>query len=404
MKRWLTLGLVLVSGSVVGQELGQPGPGSDPNTRGEIAQKSFEDQAKFQTEQFKHILAELKIQGEQLRLDSLRSRHDLFPKFFGFDFVEADPVLRSQLSLPDDEGLVVVSVTAGGMADQAGIKDKDLIIKINSQPVADVAKAQNLLVKPGNPTIDLYRAGKPVQISLTMPKRATYWIGVPVNPVDATLRSQLPALPAEAGLIVTDVVADSPAAKAGVQKNDILIRTEDDLLTSNEVLIDRIQKSAGKEIKLDLLRAGKIVTVNVTPVKRAAAEANFLPEYMNRLMRAPSGPIHSYHQVKPNSLGYEPAGDYLWFSTTPFKTDDIVRNPHKVNSVDRSNAHGPIFPPGFGRNWPTSPNIVPISPGIGATNARLEAEMNELTAKIEELRRAIDSMKSQKPADATPDK
>ena len=417
---WLAVGLMLVGGSTFAQNGSKTISEGKPLTRSKIAEKleeeakrlpEIEDRLRQTLQKFdeaqassheqlrktiqtridqKRALANPDIQGFKIRLQG-----DQFAKVYGFDFVAADPVLRSQLSLPEGEGLVVVTVTKEGLADQAGIKEKDLIAKINKQPVENVARAHELIAQADDRSVyfDLYRGGEPVHLTLLKPEGATpkvsYWIGVPVDSVDATLRSHLPTLPAEAGLIVTDVVADSPAAKAGVQKNDILIRTGDDLLTSNEVLIERIQKSEGKEIKLDLLRAGKVVTVSVTPSKRDLAEVQAFTDAQNQIKTFTMYGDRTI-QLRSSTL-YDP------------KTGDLIRNPHNVNPAEI------VITPGFtnrlrpGQRGPMPPLGRPSLPGIDVTNARLEAEMNELTDKIEDLRKTIDSMKNQKPANVTPD-
>src|SRR5690242_20634972 len=55
------------------------------------------------------------------------------------------------------------------------------------------------------------------------------WLGVSTEEAPDLLTSQL-GLQAGAGLLITYVAADSPAAKAGLQKNDVLVQLEDQLL------------------------------------------------------------------------------------------------------------------------------------------------------------------------------
>ena len=423
LTRWFTLGLMLAGGSVSGQVAVQSKSDGKPATEAEIVKKivAAEGQAReahqemIEARRKRHeelgVLSGTRVYRAQVlptrpgqkpnhttlnrfRVD-VRSQEDPFPKVYGLDFVEADPVLRSQLSLPEGEGLVVVTVTKEGLADQAEIKEKDLIAKINLKPVGDVAKAKEIIAQADDRAVklDLYRAGKPMRLTLTKPEgetpKTSYWIGVPVAPVDATLRSHLPTLPADAGLIVTDVVADSPAAKAGVQKNDILIRTGDDLLTSNEVLIERIQKSAGQEIKLGLLRAGQMLTVNITPGKRAATEVNdsdMLRQYTGQLFRPTPDPF------------------IILDKWSNLKTDDLVRNPHNVDSANPGDKPKGMSFSANGRTFTFEPPPgVFAAPSLVNANARLEQEMKELTGKIEALRRTIEDLKKNVPAAATPD-
>ena len=51
------------------------------------------------------------------------------------------------------------------------------------------------------------------------------WLGVGVEEASEALQSQLGLAP-RVGLLVTYVTSDSPAAKAGLEKNDVLVEFE----------------------------------------------------------------------------------------------------------------------------------------------------------------------------------
>ncbi len=91
------------------------------------------------------------------------------------------------------------------------------------------------------------------------------WIGVMCVPIDDALRAQLQLDEGE-GLLVRDVVADGPAAKAGVQQYDVLLSAADKPLTDVPTLSAVVEQ--GKPFTLELLRGGKKTTLNVTPADR----------------------------------------------------------------------------------------------------------------------------------------
>ncbi len=67
------------------------------------------------------------------------------------------------------------------------------------------------------------------------------------------------------GALVTDVQKDSPADKAGLKVNDIITAVEGDKVDAKRTLPYRlIPYNAGETVKLDVLRDGKIMTVEVT--------------------------------------------------------------------------------------------------------------------------------------------
>jgi len=96
-----------------------------------------------------------------------------------------------------------------------------------------------------------------------------YWIGLlgGAIPAESPLRAQLD-LPEQQGLIVVNVVPDSPAAKAGLKQYDILLRANDRDLHKMPELIDLVQTK--DPIKLDVLRKNKHEAITLTPEERPA--------------------------------------------------------------------------------------------------------------------------------------
>ena len=100
------------------------------------------------------------------------------------------------------------------------------------------------------------------------PQEPVYWIGLRGRSVeDAVLRTQL-QLAEGTGIAIEDVVPDSPAEKAGLRKHDIILRANDDMVDSMEVLQQQVQTGKDKPIELKILRLGKEETVTVTPAER----------------------------------------------------------------------------------------------------------------------------------------
>jgi hypothetical protein len=96
---------------------------------------------------------------------------------------------------------------------------------------------------------------------------STYWLGVEFLPVMPALRAQL-NLPDKQGLLVERVTAGSPAANAGVQRYDVLLRAGDERLAAPSDLIHALDASRGEKLKIELVRGGKPRTVDVVPALR----------------------------------------------------------------------------------------------------------------------------------------
>ena len=111
---------------------------------------------------------------------------------------------------------------------------------------------------PGNLNIQRFGGG------------SKYAIGVHCKPISDALRAHID-IEEGAGLVVTnEPVAGSPAATAGILQHDILIYADQNQLTKTNNLTEAIQAAAEENLPLSitLLRKGKEIGVELTPVKR----------------------------------------------------------------------------------------------------------------------------------------
>jgi membrane-associated protease RseP (regulator of RpoE activity) len=101
-----------------------------------------------------------------------------------------------------------------------------------------------------------------------------YWIGAECVEASDALRSQL-SLDKGRGLVVLDVVADSPAAKAGLKKHDVIVTVGEQPVGQASELVKAVDKAKESEVKLGILRAGKSESIAVKPEKRKATGNRF---------------------------------------------------------------------------------------------------------------------------------
>jgi hypothetical protein len=95
-----------------------------------------------------------------------------------------------------------------------------------------------------------------------------YHLGISVGRVPEVLDAQLDLK--GHGVVVNRVTSGSPADKAGIKANDIVLAAGDKPLKDPSDLARAASDSEGKEMTLKLVRAGKPMTVNVTPEKSDA--------------------------------------------------------------------------------------------------------------------------------------
>jgi membrane-associated protease RseP (regulator of RpoE activity) len=82
-----------------------------------------------------------------------------------------------------------------------------------------------------------------------------YWLGVKLRIDDQ-------------GIIVQEVVPDSPAAKAGFAQNDLIVMVNDKKVADVFDVLQAVEAAKDKEMKVEITRDGQPKTIAVTPAKR----------------------------------------------------------------------------------------------------------------------------------------
>ncbi len=93
----------------------------------------------------------------------------------------------------------------------------------------------------------------------------TYWIGIHGRSIEsAVLRTHL-QLAEDMGVVIEKIVDDSPAAKAGLRKHDILLRVNGDAVDNMRVLQSQVRASKEKPLELTIIRLGKQEKISLVP-------------------------------------------------------------------------------------------------------------------------------------------
>ncbi len=111
----------------------------------------------------------------------------------------------------------------------------------------------------------LITAGTGVRVHLnTLVAQTDSLIGVDAARVDDVLRSHL-GLAEGKGVLITGVTEEGPAAKAGIQKNDVLVSIADQEIAGPESLDKLLEPFAEKPVPITFIRSGHRQTATVTP-------------------------------------------------------------------------------------------------------------------------------------------
>ena len=159
--------------------------------------------------------------------------------YLGVGIEDLSGALAKKFDVPDTSGALVSEVTAGGPADKAGIKNGDVVRKLNGQTVEgrDQLTAMITNVNPGTEVkLDILRDGQPMTVRVKLGERpANLGVqagvgkaptegalrGVTVQNLTPALRDQL-GIPTDVrGVVVTEVDPSSPAAQT-LQQGDVI--------------------------------------------------------------------------------------------------------------------------------------------------------------------------------------
>jgi hypothetical protein len=271
-----------------------------------------------------------------------------------------------------------------------------------------------------------------------------YWLGIQVLPVPQAVRDQL-GISGKEGLLVEEVVPNSPAAKAGVAKHDVLLRAGEKSLREPRELVAVIEATKEGKIKLDLIHGGKPKTIEAAPAKRpkefarppAAVEARdweTMQQWLDRMYSGepgaagrPSMRFRFFHPgaIVPNEAfapasmpsdmsiviskqGDQPAdivvkqGDKKWEA----KENKLEKLPAEVRThVERLLGRGPFAALGGSPAIDVLPEMA--SPGDKSTRGnvldRLERRFDEMNRRVDRLLQALEGSPD-RPEHPTPGK
>jgi serine protease Do len=160
--------------------------------------------------------------------------------YLGVQVRSLSDAFAKQFKVPDLAGALVEDVTKGGPADKAGVKNGDVIRKMNGRTIDD-SNQLTAMVTDMNPesavTLDILRDGQPITIRMTLGERPadlSYTAGTGKAPTEGALRGitvqnltpevrdQLGLSSDSRGVVITELDPSSPAAQAGLQQGDLI--------------------------------------------------------------------------------------------------------------------------------------------------------------------------------------
>jgi len=167
--------------------------------------------------------------------------------------------LADSFGIDETKGLLVSRVMEGTAAEKAGLKQGDIILRRDGQPVGKLSEFRNgiAMTPPGTEIkLDILRDGKQksvtVEIGTLSAKEAATESGAPtesglglsLQPLTPEIADQL-GYQDQKGVLVAGVEPDSPAAAAGIERGDLIQEVNRKPVTSPEEVSKAL--AGGKE-------------------------------------------------------------------------------------------------------------------------------------------------------------
>ena len=179
--------------------------------------------------------------------------------------------LAASLQLKEISGALINEVQPDGPADRAGLRRGDVITAINGHPVSDGNELRNTIAQLGpraSVELAIVRNGqgqKTTAVLEALPTKSTAaakgdapggdgTAGLRLEPLTAQRARQL-GLEANAGVLVTGVDPDGPAADAGIRTGDVIQLVDGRAVASSDEFRSSLQK--GDRPALVLVRRGE---------------------------------------------------------------------------------------------------------------------------------------------------
>ena len=186
--------------------------------------------------------------------------------WLGVRIQQVTPDLAESVGLHDAQGAMVAGVNDGGPADQAKIRNGDIILKFNNQDVKEMKTLPRIVAETpigkAVPVV-LWRDGKEVTVQASVgelpddvqqasatpapqqrPGRTAEiaGLGARLSPITDELREKFKLNADQKGVVVTDVTNDGPAAGRGIKAGDVIVEVQQEPVTTPAEIVERMDK------------------------------------------------------------------------------------------------------------------------------------------------------------------
>jgi S1-C subfamily serine protease len=234
--------------------------------------------------------------------------------------------LKEAMDIDEDlRGVLISEVIDGSPADESGLDDGDIIIEIDGKETRTVSIVTRAIknFEPGDKVkIVILRDGKKRVITATLGEREEQdyevhipklekifkkswvstggYLGVRVEDISSDLGDYF-GVDENEGVLVMDVVEDSPAEEAGIKAGDVILEVAGKEVKSSDKLVKYIRDhEPGEEVELLIKRKRRTQKVEAELGKAPGISKSFM-----RQVEIPEALRYKIHKSDPEDFDYE---------------------------------------------------------------------------------------------------
>ncbi len=188
--------------------------------------------------------------------------------YFGISPQDITSEISKTLKLDEIAGILVAKVEKGTPAEDAGIKNGDVIVKFNNQKIQNTGKFR--IIVAGSPIgkkipIEVIRDNKVLSLNVSLKSREsdeekteetstikTIDLGIRVDELNSDLARRM-NVQAENGVLITQVKNNSLAAEANLRPGDVILEVNKQKIMSVKDYQDIIKQAEKDQVKILLL-------------------------------------------------------------------------------------------------------------------------------------------------------
>jgi serine protease Do len=211
------------------------------------------------------------IQMAKQILPQLQADGHVTRGWLGVVIQQITPEIAEEFDLEDEKGALVSKVVPGGPADDAGIRQRDVIREFAGKPIEDFGdlprvvastpideKVSVIVIRDGKrktvyPKIGALEEPELTQLAKATPPSGAKAFGMSVQDLTPEIAEQI-GVDTTDGVVVSSVDPSGPAREAGIRRGDVIVEVDQEEVTDSEQLQERL--SSSDERALLLIRRG----------------------------------------------------------------------------------------------------------------------------------------------------